>query len=227
MFCRAVAVVRAGSCHRRFASSSFIDVYNDVRNHAETHHTIKVARLTQLFKAAATKRDVIDAVQVLRLFETRYIEPVQETAGEFIKKCIQVDAGDVALKVFQNHSRLGLHVNTGSLNKLLVHFYDKKEFSNALDLYREMQAYEVKFNKDTYNVAIRALLELDDVDAAVQLLQFAASKNEVKRYTCNYVLMELVKRGLNDKVEIVAKCMTTYGIAANDTTKHLAGPTSD
>ncbi|KDO35675.1 hypothetical protein SPRG_18835 [Saprolegnia parasitica CBS 223.65] len=216
MFCRAVAVVRAGSCHRRFASSSFIDVYNDVRNHAETHHTIKVARLTQLFKAATTKRDVIDAVQVLRLFETRYIEPVQETAGEFIKKCIQVDAGDVALKVFQNHSRLGLHVNTGSLNKLLVYFYDKKEFSNVLSLYREMKAYEVKFNKDTYNVAIR-----------VQLLQFAATKNEIKRYTCNYVLMELVKRGLHDKVEIVAKCMTTYGIAANDTTKHLAGPTSD
>ncbi|OQR90328.1 hypothetical protein ACHHYP_05588 [Achlya hypogyna] len=210
---------------RALSTTSFSELYNSVRSHAESHHTVKATRLTQLFQTAATKRDVIDAVQVLHLFETRYIEPVQETAGEFIKKCIEVDAGDVALKVFQGHSRLGLYVQTGSLNKLLVYFFDKKEYTAVLDLYREMKAYEVAFNKDTYNVAIRSLLALDDINSAVQLLQFAAAKKALKRYTCNFVLMELVKRGDHEKIHLVSKCMTKYGIASNDTTKQLASST--
>ncbi|OQS02053.1 hypothetical protein THRCLA_05544 [Thraustotheca clavata] len=207
--------------HRSF-STVFIDAYNDVRQHAEKHHTIKATRLTRLFQVASNKSDILDGVQILKLCETRNIQPAQETAGEFIKKCIECDAGDVALKLFQSHSRLGLYVNTGSLNKLLIYFFDKKEYANVITLYHEMQAYQVKFNKETYNVCIRSLLEQNEINTAVQLLQYAAANKAIKRYTCNYVLAELVKRGLHDKIQLVSSCMKKYGIDANDTTKHLA-----
>jgi pentatricopeptide repeat protein len=152
---RCLNLLHGSSCRGVMSFSTFYETFESLKEAVHTNKKVTASRLTHLFRVARSKQDIVQATQVLHMYELKNVDPVQETAGEFIKACLKNEAGDVALRVFQQHYRIGLFVNPGSLNKLLHYFLKHRDYKSVVDLFNEMKAYQIPFNATTYDITVR------------------------------------------------------------------------
>ncbi|RHY34684.1 hypothetical protein DYB32_000756 [Aphanomyces invadans] len=198
----------------------FDDILHDIHNFADAKKLPTANKLTALFRSVTSRQDFVEATKVLRIYETMFVDPKQQTAGEFIKAAITQDAEDLALKVFQQHRRIGMFVSTGSLNNLLLHLYKKRDHASALALFEELKLYKVKPNAETYSLVIRHLLSSDNIDQLLDVLAVAGyvmhhaarcfnslicfhvarAAKLIKANTLNHILIQLFNRGKLDEV---------------------------
>ncbi|KAF0696745.1 Aste57867_12504 [Aphanomyces stellatus] len=214
--------VRSLSTSAPYVIPEFPSLLEDIERDAAKNKFIKVSKLTNLFKQVTTKEQLDTATQVFKVYERKFIDPTENTAGEFLKACLKHDAGDVALTAFANNFRVGLFVTAGPLNKLLAHFHAKNDDASIVATFDETNKYDIKLNATTYRYVINALLRSGDADKALELINTAASKKSLAVDTCNEAITLLVEAGAHDKVSDVVAAMTSNGIEANDATKALA-----
>src|SRR4051812_1836492 len=112
--------VRAFSSHVPYILPDFPVLLDELERDGKEKKYIKVCKLTNLFKQVTTKDELEAAMQAFKIYERKHIDPVENTAGEFVKACLNQDAADVALNALSDNLRIGLYFNAGLLNKLLV-----------------------------------------------------------------------------------------------------------
>ncbi|KAG9414839.1 hypothetical protein AC1031_008254 [Aphanomyces cochlioides] len=170
--------VRAFSSHVPYVLPEFPVLLDELERDGKEKRYIKVSKLTNLFKQVTTKDELEAATQAFKIYERKHIDPVENTAGEFVKACLKQDAADVALNALSNNFRIGLFFNTGTLNKLLAHFESKQDDASIVAAFESIQKFEVAVNATTYQHVISALIRSGDSEKAVELAQVAA-------YVCN------------------------------------------
>ncbi|RHY52521.1 hypothetical protein DYB34_005145 [Aphanomyces astaci] len=168
----------------------FEDILRDIHIENDAKKKPSVHKLTALFRSVTSRQDLIEAAKTLRIYEVNFVDPKQQTAGEFIKAAIKQDAEDLALKTFQQHHRIGMFVSTGSLNNLLVHLYKKKDHASALTLYRELKLYKVEPNVETYSLVLRHLLGANEFAQLLDTLATAGGgghRRQMSMLTRDYI----------------------------------------
>ncbi|CAK4077092.1 unnamed protein product [Aphanomyces euteiches] len=175
--------VRAFSSHVPFVLPEFPVLLDELERDGKEKRYIKVSKLTNLFKQVTTKDELEAATQAFKIFERKHIDPVENTAGEFVKASLKQDAADVALNALSNNFRIGLFFNTGMLNKLLAHFESKQDDASIVAAFESIQKFEVAVNATTYQHVISALIRSGDSEKAVELAQVAASHGALNEAT--------------------------------------------
>ncbi|RHY61958.1 hypothetical protein DYB30_002601 [Aphanomyces astaci] len=168
----------------------FEDILRDIHIENDAKKKPSVHKLTALFRSVTSRQELIEAAKTLRIYEVNFVDPKQQTAGEFIKAAIKQDAEDLALKTFQQHHRIGMFVSTGSLNNLLVHLYKKKDHASALTLYRELKLYKVEPNVETYSLVLRHLLGANEFAQLLDTLATAGGgghRRQMSMLTRDYI----------------------------------------
>ncbi|RHY00092.1 hypothetical protein DYB28_009597 [Aphanomyces astaci] len=165
-----VAGVRALSTQSPYVLPAFPVLLEDLERDAKKNRFIKVSKLTNLFKRVTSKDELNAATNAFKVYERKHIDPIETTVGEFIKACLQHDAGDVALNALTNNYRLGLFLTAGPLNKLLSHFYTKNDDASIIAAFEAAKKYEIKPNATTYHAVVRAKGEkiLDETKSLVE-----------------------------------------------------------
>ncbi|RHY34674.1 hypothetical protein DYB32_000755 [Aphanomyces invadans] len=185
-----VAGVRALSTKTQYVLPAFPVLLEDLERDAKQNRFIKVSKLTNLFKRVTNKDELNAATSAFKIYERKYIDPVENTAGEFIKAAISQDAGDVALNALANNFRVGLFLNARSLNKLLAYFEAKHDDASIIAAFEATKKFEFKPNAATYHTVVRytsrtilldpdfihysALIRSGNAEAAAELVQTAA-----------------------------------------------------
>ncbi|ETW03118.1 hypothetical protein H310_05542 [Aphanomyces invadans] len=172
-----VAGVRALSTKTQYVLPAFPVLLEDLERDAKQNRFIKVSKLTNLFKRVTNKDELNAATSAFKIYERKYIDPVENTAGEFIKAAISQDAGDVALNALANNFRVGLFLNARSLNKLLAYFEAKHDDASIIAAFEATKKFEFKPNAATYHTVVSALIRSGNAEAAAELVQTAASQN--------------------------------------------------
>ncbi|KAG9414838.1 hypothetical protein AC1031_008254 [Aphanomyces cochlioides] len=179
--------VRAFSSHVPYVLPEFPVLLDELERDGKEKRYIKVSKLTNLFKQVTTKDELEAATQAFKIYERKHIDPVENTAGEFVKACLKQDAADVALNALSNNFRIGLFFNTGTLNKLLAHFESKQDDASIVAAFESIQKFEVAVNATTYQHVISALIRSGDSEKAVELAQVAASHGALNEATKDLV----------------------------------------
>ncbi|CAK4640810.1 hypothetical protein LEN26_010421 [Aphanomyces euteiches] len=201
--------------------SRFDDVLQSIHHDVDAKKKPSVGKLTLLFRIADSRQQLVEATKALRVFEVNFVDPAQKTAGEFIKASIAHDAGDIVLKVLQQHHRIGLFVNAGSFNNLFLHFYKKQDHANALALFQQLKQYKVVPNAATYDIVLRHMIAANHLDQLVELLAVAADAKKLKANTLNHILIQLVKLNAHDYVAKVNEIVVKHDVPQNEVTKTL------
>ncbi|ETV74728.1 hypothetical protein H257_10829 [Aphanomyces astaci] len=173
-----VAGVRALSTQSPYVLPAFPVLLEDLERDAKKNRFIKVSKLTNLFKRVTSKDELNAATNAFKVYERKHIDPIETTVGEFIKACLQHDAGDVALNALTNNYRLGLFLTAGPLNKLLSHFYTKNDDASIIAAFEAAKKYEIKPNATTYHAVVSALIRSGEPEKAVELALAASAKGE-------------------------------------------------
>ncbi|OQR90336.1 hypothetical protein ACHHYP_05587 [Achlya hypogyna] len=213
---RRAGLVRALSTSAPYTLPSFSALFADIEADAAKNKLIKVSKLTNLFKTATTKEDLEATKQALKIYERKHIDPLEVTAGEFVKACLKLDAADVALSVLAQNYRIGLFVNAGPLNKLLLHFKNANDDASLLSAFDEAKKYELRYNGLSYRLALGALLRTGEVDKAIALLDTAAAAQALEPQTVNHALIQLNKAEAADKVAEVVAIVQKHNLTLND-----------
>ncbi|EQC39184.1 hypothetical protein SDRG_03390 [Saprolegnia diclina VS20] len=197
-------------------------LFEDIKADAAKNKLIKVSKLTNLFKTAASKADLELSTEALKIYERKHIDPIEVTAGEFVKACIQHDAADVAVSALSQNRRIGLFVNAGSLNKLLVHFKNAQDDANLIAVFDEAKKFDIRYNPVSYHLAISAHLRSGDVEKALAVLESAAAAKKIDSKTVNHVLFQLTKSEAGDQVETVVALLKKHNVALDESGAKLA-----
>ncbi|KAF0696746.1 Aste57867_12505 [Aphanomyces stellatus] len=202
-------------------NNRFHDILQDIHVTVESKKKPSVKKLTALFRCVTSRQDLVEATKALRVYETNFVDPEQKTAGEFVKASIEQDAADVALKVFQQHHRIGMFVKAGSFNSLLLAFHKKRDHASALTLFKQMKMYRVEPTGDTYTLVFKNLLAAGDFDQCLDLLKVAAETKKLKTDGLNHVLIQLLRADQVDHVATVKDIAIKHEVPQNATTKTL------
>jgi hypothetical protein len=128
----------------------FPDILKDIQTCAMKDKLIKVSKLTNLFKTVTSKEQLQMATEALKIFESKHIDPIENTGGEFIKACLKHDAGDVALSVLEQKYRIGLFISGRTFAKLLSYYKRNNDDASIITAFEEMKKYETNFDTISY-----------------------------------------------------------------------------
>ena len=147
----------------------------DIQRVAARDVPIKRSKLSSYLKSVTTSAELEKAKEILKIYEKKRVDPDATAAGVFVKKALELDAPDVVLDVLAANHRIGLFLEPASLNKVLWTFLKKGELDKVFTLHEIGQRqYKVKNTDRTFDVLVRAALEQQDYDKAVELLKTAA-----------------------------------------------------
>ncbi|KAK1946108.1 hypothetical protein P3T76_003156 [Phytophthora citrophthora] len=194
----------------------------NIRLSAEKDVLIKRTKLASFLKTVTTSEQLEASKEIMKIYEQKRVDPDANAAGLFVKKALELNAPDVAFEVLENNYRIGLFLEPATLNKLLSKFLKDGEFDKVFTLHEIGHSkYNVKSTERTYDILIRAAIEQEDYDKAVDFLKTAAESQKLQRVTCNNLLFKLKDNELQDKIEEVAALMKTAGVEPNETTKKI------
>ncbi|OQS02054.1 hypothetical protein THRCLA_21521 [Thraustotheca clavata] len=210
------AGVRALSTQAPYVLPEFRVLFEEIQQDAKKNKLIKVSKLTNLFKTVTSKEELEQSTEALKIYERKHIDPLENTAGEFVKACIKNEAADVALNAITQKYRIGLFLNAGTLNKLLHHFKDAGDDASLLSAFDEMKKFDIRYNSLSYRMAISALIRTGNFDKALELLDTAAADKQLEHNTTNHVLIQLSKAEQKDKLEQVVESLKKHNLTLND-----------
>ncbi|KAG1709061.1 hypothetical protein DVH05_022692 [Phytophthora capsici] len=194
----------------------------NIRLSAKKDVLIKRTKLASFLKTVTTSEQLEASKEIMKIYEQKRVDPDANAAGLFVKKALELNAPDVAFEVLESNYRIGLFLEPATLNKLLSKFLKDGEFDKVFTLHEIGHSkYNVKSTERTYDILIRAAIEQEDYDKAVDFLKTAAESQKLQRVTCNNLLFKLKDNELQEKIEEVAALMKTAGVEPNETTKKI------
>lgn len=136
---------------------------------------IKRTKLASYLKVVTTREELETSKEIMKIYEQKRVDPDANAAGLFIKKALELNAPDVAMDVLNANYRIGLFLEPSTLNRLMSAFLMNKEFDKVFMLHEIGDSkYQVKSTNKTYNILIRAAIEQDDFEKALDLFKTAA-----------------------------------------------------